>query len=1003
MALEKTPVAINFAQGLDTKTDPNQVPAGRFLQLQNTIFTKGGLLQKRSGNLQLGSLPDTSYKYVNTFSNNLVSVGTSVAAYSGASQSWVTKGTISPMEVSTLPLIRNSSNQSYIDTAVASNHLVCAVYIETSPSTIYRYAILDGITGQNIVSPTTIASAAESPRVFVLGNYFVILYSQSTNLKYIAIPINNPSNPGTVTTLVTNYAIGASQLAFDGVVSNNNLYVAYNATDGGGAIRMTYLNSFLVRQTVATGTSIAAGKTADMMSVCVDSSGVNPTIWAAFYVTAGTAGYVVARDSQLNSVLAATQIISAGTILNITSTATSGSITAFFEVSTAYTYGATLPTNIINKRSVTSGGSVAAASTIVRSVGLASKAFIVSGTSYMLSAYSSSYQPSYFLINSSGNVVGKLAYSNGGGYLTLGLPSVNVTSNVAKMGYLIKDLIEAANKSQSPASATPVFTQTGCNLATFDFTTDGLTTAEIGANLNISGGMVWAYDGTQVTEQGFNLWPDNVIVTTATGAGSIAANDYYYVAVYEWTDNQGNIFRSAPSLPVKQTTTTASSTNTIKVPTLRLTYKTLVKIVLYRWSTAQQIYYQVTSIASPTLNSTTTDNVTITDTFADSSIVGNSILYTTGGVVENIGPPATNIFALYKSRLFLVDSEDRNLLWFSKQVIESTPVEMSDLFTVYIAPTISAQGNTGPITALYAMDDKLIIFKKDAIYYLVGTGPDNTGANNDFSDPVFITSTVGCENQNSIVFIPQGLMFQSDKGIWLLGRDLSTNYIGAPVEAFNNDLVLSAITVPGTNQVRFTLESGTKLMFDYFYTQWGTFVGAAAISTTLYQSLDTFIDQYGRVFQENSGSYLDGSTPVNMSFQTGWINLAGLQGYQRAYFFYLLGNYFSPHKLTVQIAYDYNSSPTQTIIFTPTNYNPVYGGLDLYGSGSTYGGPSNIEQERFFLNQQKCEAIQLTITESYDASFGVAAGAGLTLSGLNLIVGAKSGYTKLPAVQQVGS
>jgi hypothetical protein len=42
MALVKQPLAINFAQGLDTKTDPKQVQPGKFLALQNTIFTKGG-------------------------------------------------------------------------------------------------------------------------------------------------------------------------------------------------------------------------------------------------------------------------------------------------------------------------------------------------------------------------------------------------------------------------------------------------------------------------------------------------------------------------------------------------------------------------------------------------------------------------------------------------------------------------------------------------------------------------------------------------------------------------------------------------------------------------------------------------------------------------------------------------------------------------------------------------------------------------------------------------
>ena len=136
------------------------------------------------------------------------------------------------------------------------------------------------------------------------------------------------------------------------------------------------------------------------------------------------------------------------------------------------------------------------------------------------------------------------------------------------------------------------------------------------------------------------------------------------------------------------------------------------------------------------------------------------------------------------------------------------------------------------------------------------------------------------------MFQPQGLMFQSDKGIWLLGRDLSTQYIGAPVEAYNDNTVVAAINVPGTNQVRFTLDNGITLMYDYYVGQWATFNNIPAISSTLYQSLHTYINANGQVFQENEGSYLDGSKPVLMSFQTSWIHLAGVQGYERFYPFY---------------------------------------------------------------------------------------------------------------------
>ena len=563
---------------------------------------------------------------------------------------------------------------------------------------------------------------------------------------------------------------------------------------------------------------------------------------------------------------------------------------------------------------------------------------------------------------------------------------------------------------------------------------------EIAGTLNLTGGMLWEYDGVKPVENNFQVWPENVEATWSATGGGIAAqpdgstntNAYFYVFTYEWTNNQGNLERSAPSIPVAVTTTGSGTTGeiTLDVPTLRLTYKTgnnPVRIVGYRWSVAQPIYYQFTSITIPVINtsgasaswtdgtntntSTTYDDyVEIIDTFPDSSILGNVILYTTGGVIEDIAPPAALTSALFDNRLWLVDAEDQNLLWYSKQVIENVPVEMSDLLTYYVAPTTSAQGSTGTVTALYPMDDKLIVFKKNAAYYINGTGPDNTGSNSQYSQPIFITSAIGCTNPNSIALIPMGLMFQSDKGIWLLGRDLSTNYIGAGVEAYNNATILSATIIPGTTQVRFILDTGVTLMYDYFFNEWATHTNLNAISATLYQNQHTYLNKYGQVYQESPGSYLDGSNPVLMALTTAWINLAGVQGLERFYFANLLGVYYTPFKLNVTLNYNYNASASQAIVVSPDNYTPTWGSEAAWGTGNTWGSdqdggtgsPANVFSARLFPQIQKCQSFQVMIQEVYDPSYGITAGEGLTLTGLQLTVGTKKGYRTQSAAKSFG-
>lgn len=1098
--LQKQNVNISFAQGLDTKTDPKQVQLGKFLSIKNSVFTTGDLLLKRNGYKKLSTVSNA--KALTTFNGNLTAIGNTISAYSGSIGSFVSKGTIQPMEVSSLPLIRNNLNQIQCDSALSSNGLVCTVYSESDGTNItYKYAIANASTGQNISSPVAIPVTSGvvtgSPRVFVLGSFFVVVFTNvitaTSHLQYIAISTINVSNV-TVNADIASAYISSPGLSWDGVVANNNLYVAYNTTSGGQSVKITYLN----QSAASSGGAPVAAVTfatfkATLMSLCADLfDPSNPIIYVNFYRSDTITSYILAVDKNLNTVLAPAVTFISG-VNNLTAVATNGLCYYFQEVANSYSYDSTIPTNYINGGTVTQSGTITSKGFIVLSVGLASKAFFVNGVVYFLSAYHSPYQNTYFLINGSQSlntaplVLAKIAYQNGGGYLALGLPSVTVSNgNTASISYLFKDLIEAVNKNTNVPSGTQVngiYSQTGINLSNFVIGSDNIDTAEIGNDLNISGGFLWMYDGYLPVEQNFFLYPDSVectwnasttvtptgtwasgsttitvssgtgitpgmsisdttnptyitagtVVLSITGTtvvisqptthvaagdtlsvfGNVAAkpdtttntNAYFYQVTYEWTDNQGNAFRSAPSIPVAVTTTGSGTTGsiTVNVPTLRLTYKvnSPVKVVIYRWSVAQEIYYQVTSISYPTLNTLGANSITFTDNSSDATILGNNILYTNGGVLENTGPPATNIMTLFDTRLWLVDAEDRNLLWFSKQVIESTPVEMSNLLTKYIAPTTAAQGSTGPITALSVMDDKLIIFKKDAIYYINGTGPDNTGANDNYSEPIFITTTVGCNDQNSIVFMQNGLMFQSDKGIWLLGRDLSTQYIGAPVEEFNGDVVKSSINVPATTQVRFTLAEIT-LMYDYYYGQWGEFTGIPAISSTLFGSLHTFLNENGEVYQENPGSYLDGSNPVLLSFITSWLNMAGIQGYIRAYWFFLLGRYFSPHKLQLQIAYDYNPDPEQSTLIQPTNYSPAYGLPGPYGQGDPYGGPGDLEQWRVFLAKQRCQAIQITLNEVYDPSLGQPAGQGLSLSGINMVYAIKKGWRNISAAHSAG-
>ncbi len=1016
---QKQTVNINFSQGINTKVDPWQVPVGQFELLQNSIFQKGGMLQKRNGyGLLTSQNPDSSY--LTTLNGNLMSIGSTVNAYSSSLNQWISKGTLSPCSLDVLPLIRNNYNQTQSDTVIANGLVLTTFTQNTGSATQYLYVLADVETGQNIIEPTlivplTTGAISGSSRVFVVGNYFVIvsqvLVGGITSLQYTSISILNytlVSSPQSVS--ADNYVPISSNPGWDGAVSNDTLVLAYNSTTGGQGIHVASLS----QQQVALNTSTAvihsftnAAYIGAIVSVCVDMTS-NPNIfYISFWNNATSNGYTAAvfiGFGIITTQFTPQQIITTTVISNLASAAQNNSCLVFSEVVHAYSYDSAIPTHFINGITVSSTGTVGVQYVVIRSVGLASKAFVVNGAIYFLSAYQSPFQPTYFLINGSTSIaaapiiVAKLAYENGGGYVVLGLPSVTISDNIAQISYLFKDLVEALNTLNNPQQTTAggIYSQTGINLVSFAIGTMAIDSADIAQNLHISGGYLSQFDGYLPVEHNFFLWPDSVEVTTSAAGGALRAQTYFYQVTYEWSDNQGNIYRSAPSIPVSVVTTGATSSNTINVPNLRLTAKVAnpVKIVIYRWSTRNQVYNQITSITVPILNSTTTDSMTpYVDTVDDDAYVGNNIIYTTGGVVEDINAPSSDIITIFDTRLWLVDNEDRNLLWVSKQVIEATPVEMSDLFTIFVAPNTGTEASTGPITAIAPMDDKLIIFKENAIYYINGVGPNNLGQTSvgcslgNYSQPTFVTATVGSTNQKSIVLTPDGLMFQSNKGIWLLSRSLQADYVGAPVESFNDSIVTSANVIPETNYVLFTLDTGQMLMFDYYYKQWGTFVGARAISSTIYNGLHTILTPEGAVLQETPNQFLDNSSPVLMQFTTSWLNLASLQGYERFYSFYLLAKYLTPHKLNVQVAYNYNSSIQHARLINPTNFSPVV--PSPFGVPTPYGSPGYKEQWRVDAKRQLCESFQLTITEVFDASFGVVAGAGFTMSGITCEVGIK--------------
>ena len=442
---------------------------------------------------------------------------------------------------------------------------------------------------------------------------------------------------------------------------------------------------------------------------------------------------------------------------------------------------------------------------------------------------------------------------------------------------------------------------------------------------------------------------------------------------------------------VKISTNTSTNSVDIEVPTLRTTAKDNVVIELYRTEQNGTIFRKVTTSDSPVFNDKTVDTVTVTDTLNDDALLTREILYTTGDILENAPAPNATTITAHKDRIVLAGLEDSTTIAYSKVKDPNFGVEFNEFLDI----RLDENGNR--VTAVASMDGKLIIFKDSTIFAVAGDGPTATGAQNTFTSPQLIATDVGCKNPDSVVLTPLGIMFQSDKGIYLLTRGLSAQYIGANVEKFNSETITASVLVPDTNQVRFLTANNDCLVYDYLVNQWSTFTNHKGKDALVYDGKFTYLRQDGRVFQEESDFYQDENQFIGMSLETGWISFAGLQGFQRVYKVWVLGELFDKHKLRLRVASDFTNVFLQDKVVDSTEIidNKKYGEDSPYGeTNSVYGGESDEYQIRFDFKKQKTESIKLRIDELPMDDIGQY-GQAISLSALTFQVGAKLGGFKI--------
>lgn len=987
MPLQTQPIDIIFNGGLDTKSQEALVSSGSLLKAENATRLKTGEFRKRKGFKTIGDRTFATPNVVLSYRDELISVASNkLRSYDSGNNGWVDKDDLVIATTDINTVFSNPSQNQDRAAATVVGRLTLFTWVD---STLIRYSIKDNTTQTDLVvnqSTGLTCASGEAYRVEALGNNFYIVAGGSGN-NLDTFKIQSAAGFKTSTsTVLTDF--DNTNKVFDTVVVGNNLYISYRESTGGN-IRTATLNTSLAITNVQdiTDTPTNLG-----VYAYTGDSGVR-------YAIAWVDGFDEVKAAIYNENLL---IIQPTTSLdtaqnNVNKLVIHENPTNPDEVTVYWNrYDSSTPSNTLIRQNTLDSSTAGTASDFLRSVDIYSKAVVYAGRAYILVKHESTLQSTFFLAQTStGNIVAKAAQAT-----AAPIDTSRFTSPIRALSdTMFSVALDVQGRLQSGDNT--LFTLSEISSVDFEFDlNDAYNNVEAGGLLYIAGGVLHHYDGRFVTESGFHLFPETIskASSTATG-GALDDGTRQYVAVYTWYDNVGNRHQSAPSAAISVTLAAGTSTqiSTITVPTLRLTRKQgsrgVVQLDLYRTEDAGSIFYKITSLANIVVNDTTVDSVDILDSTSDADLISNEILYTEGGVLDNIAPPPCKRLEVYDDRLFLAGLPNDTTVQYSKVIKDGDgPAFNEALFT-------KVPGKAEEVTALKTLDNNLLIFRDDLIHVLSGQGPTDTGVDDGFTRPELLASDTGAVDSRSVVLGSSGVYFKSRKGLYLVTRNLEVQYIGSPAEQFNSNMVTSAVLTADTNEIRFTTDDSTVIAHNYYFGDWTTYEGLSIKSSTIWNNSHVVMYTDGRVAQEYAG-YRDAGAFYNMKLQTGWLKLSNIAGFQRIKRMVLYGTYQSDHQLNIKVFTDYSDTVRQTVTFKPTDVlsrQVKLGDVSPFGAETPFGGRKDNDLYMFevHIKSQKCHSIRFEISDEINPGVDPQNdGEAVRLVGFTLLAGVKTGVAK---------
>ena len=1011
MALHEVAIPIQFAGGVETSLDPKQVPLTKLRDLRDAYFITGATLGKRNGYDELaraidgGGLCDPVIGLAGRGTELVGFTGADAYSYRPATDTWRHIGGLSIVTHHEETSSATGADHSMPDAATLAG--VRVVAWEDSRGGVW-WRVLEAATGATLRAPEQLAGpGTSSPRVVAVGSTTIMVFYLAGGVLWAALVSPDDYVPWPQLVVIT--ADIAPGTGYDAIRCSNSTVADAALTSwvtALGDVRVAYVNA--AGATTLSGLLGVAGANA----VAIDYSDQHPDgkAIAVAWIVGTNAHLRLINAGSFATYDTAVAVVAGAALVRVTVAmrAAAGVTWVWVEEGAAEDTNHVVHSNAMDADGVLTYGALAPATT--RGHGLASRAFVDGDDVYVIATHPATFFPYAALLRA--GQVGPFGYFLVGAhdglprdYVLAGVEQDADDDRVWRWPGLERLLL-------ADPSGTAQFTETNVTtvVVTFD-DPDRFTHAAWSSGLVVAGSCPHRYDGSTFAELGFWTAPDDALAFTPGAGGALTAErTYLYRICYEEVDAQGQIHLGPMSVAIRGLIKlTAGQTRvTITIPTYRLTRKGRVRIGVFRSEandeSDQPSLFRVSSLdpsASGSngyvLNDTSVDTVTFVDDLDDLSLLARERAYTNGGALSNDPIGVGGVVLAAKDRLFFTAPDDPSAIRFTK--------ERAPGYGPMLAESLEVRAPAGPVTMLAEMDGVIYAATPTAIYAFDGPGPlDNPAAapSVTFSPVALVTTDVGCSRPRSVATTPAGIVFQSDRGIYLLGRDRAVRYIGEPVERWNAQRIVSADTLPDRPLIVFLPdEVGDRaLVYDYVRGQWSTFTNhagkdAVVVDGVYYYARAAAVD--GRVFRENRDSYLDAGVEIHFYAETAEIKLAGyIAGWQKTWYAHFTGSYLSPHTLRVRTAGSYRdgwSAPVDLDMDSDQEPDPY--GAGVYGAGPYNGDSAVLYQKRVYVGL-KGQSVRFQIedvasTEPLGASFTLSE---LLVTGGSLTPAAKFGAAR---------